>query len=192
MSADHPAPKRRKQRPVYAIDRCELTAHDLRRGLSYDPETGIFRWSSPRPKIKVGTIAGTEQCGYWMIHFSGVDYHAHRLAWLYMTGEWPSGGVDHKNRDRLDNRWANLREANQSQNGANIGLLRSNTSGFKGVSFHKRARKWHAYIKSGRRRIHLGLHETAEDAAAAYDAAAKRIFGDFALTNERLLAGAPS
>lgn len=178
--------KRRKQRPVYFIAREDLSAEILRRDLAYDPETGSFMWLTPRPKIKVGSVAGTVQRGYWMIHFSGVDYHAHRLAWLHMTGEWPAGEVDHINRNRLDNRWDNLRDASRSQNIANVGLLSSNTSGFKGVSYNKLTGKWEAYIRAERRRFHLGLHLTPEEAAAAYDAAAIRFFGEFAMTNAKL------
>lgn len=180
--------KPRKQRPIYAIQRDQLTAEELRKHLSYDPATGIFRWLTQRPKIQIGAIAGTLQREYWMIHFSGVDYHAQRLAWLHMTGEWPRGDVDHENLDKLDNRWTNLREASRSQNCANVGLLSTNTSGFKGVSFSKVAQKWHAYIKVEGRRVHLGLHETREAAGEAYDRAAIAAFGEFARTNAMIRA----
>lgn len=166
-----------------AISRTDLRAEHVREGLSYDALTGQFRWARPGPKVTVGSIAGTVIRGYCMIHFRGVDYHAHRLAWLYVHGSWPSGDVDHRNGNRLDNRIENLREATRSQNCANMGVARHNSSGFKGVSYNRLTGRWHAYISHEGRRHHLGLFGTVEAAAAAYDEAAIRLKGDFALTN---------
>lgn len=173
-----------------ALARDQLTADDVRAGLDYDPETGIFRWRNPATKVVAGSIAGTLQRTYWMIHFRGVDYHAHRLAWLYVRGAWPTGEVDHRNGNRLDNRIANLRDATRSQNCANMGLASHNTSGFNGVSFYRQTGRWQAYIRHGGRRLHLGMFATAEDAAAAYDAAAIRLKGEFARTNAMIQAEA--
>lgn len=96
----------------------------------------------------------------------------------------PPGGVsiDHANRDKLDNRRANLRLCTTSQNLANSGRRSGNGSGYKGVSWHREAKKWQAHIQKGRQ-FHLGLFESAETAARAYDAAALTLFGPFARTN---------
>lgn len=166
-----------------AVGRAELTAEMVRAALSYDAHSGAFIWRKSRPKVVAGSPAGTIQRGYWMVHLRGEDYHAHRLAWLYVYGRWPAGDLDHINRDKLDNRIANLREASRSENCANIGVPSHNTSGFKGVSYNRMMGKWTAYIRCRGRRYHLGAFATAEAAAAAYDEAAVRLFGRFARTN---------
>lgn len=92
-------------------------------------------------------------------------------------------GVDHKNRNGLDCQRGNLRKANQSQNGANRGRASNNTSGFKGVCWHKYASKWVAKIKVSEKTIYLGLFINPIQAAKAYDSAAKKYYGEFALPN---------
>jgi hypothetical protein len=108
-----------------------------------------------------------------------VNYHAHRLAWLYMTGAWPTGGeVDHIDTDRGNNVWTNLRDSTRRQNGSNVDIRSNNTSGFKGVS---RCRaKWTAHITVNYQAMHLGVFDTKEEAHAAYVEAAKRLHGEFA------------
>lgn len=95
-------------------------------------------------------------------------------------------GVDHKNGDGLDNRRCNLRSATVRQNNCNVGLRRDNSSGFKGVTARKD--RWLAQVMAGGKRVHLGVFDTAEDAARAYDAAAREHFGDFAWLNFPLVA----
>ncbi len=90
---------------------------------------------------------------------------------------------DHKNHDTLDNRRENLRNASPTQNHANRRIYSTSTSGFKGVSWNKNARKWMAYIKIEKRRKYLGLFTSANEAARAYDAEAKDLFGEFAHLN---------
>lgn len=87
---------------------------------------------------------------------------------------------EHKDRNGLNNTRENLRIATNSQNQANMRLKKNNTSGYKGVSFRKEERKWEAYIKVNRKRIHLGNFESAEEANQAYKDAAKTYFGEFA------------
>ncbi len=96
----------------------------------------------------------------------------------------PNSGVDHANRDRLDNRKENLRIASRSQQVANQSLGRRNTTGFKGVSVQRGL--YHAKIKVDGKGIHLGFFILPEQAARAYDAAAIKYFGEFACTNESL------
>jgi hypothetical protein len=89
---------------------------------------------------------------------------------------------DHKNRQTLDNRDENLRISNRSQNACNRGIQSNNTSGFKGVTWHKTARKWAAQINLDGKHIYLGLFDVAEEAFAAYCAAANQLHGEFATT----------
>lgn len=91
--------------------------------------------------------------------------------------------VDHANHNRLDNRRTNLRKTNQTLNVANIGTLKPNASGFKGVSKQRGGRNWRAIITAHGKDYRLGLFATAVDAAYAYDAKARELFGPFAVTN---------
>jgi len=91
--------------------------------------------------------------------------------------------VDHANGDTLDNRRCNLRLASRAQNARNSKIHRTNKSGYKGVDFRKRERRWRAQIMFQGKTYHLGYFDTAELAAQAYDAAARMAFGKFARTN---------
>jgi hypothetical protein len=91
--------------------------------------------------------------------------------------------VDHIDRNGLNNRRSNLRIATHAENQQNQGLRVNNTSGFKGVNWHKPMQKWRAYIQANGKLHHLGLYSTPEDAARAYDTAAITLHGDFARLN---------
>ncbi len=167
-----------------AKDQHWIDAERLRHLLSYEQDTGHFRWKNGRgPRAKTGTIAGRNRFGYNQIHVCGRRYPAHRLAWLYMTGEWPQNDIDHINRNRSDNRWCNLREATRSQNNMNRGPTKANKSGFKGVSWSKCNSKWIARIKVGKKYKHLGCFTSKEDAANAYNRASEIVHGDFGYSN---------
>jgi len=163
-----------------------LTHERLLALLHYDPETGVWRWritlgSHGHAGSEAGYIKrGSHGPHYRYIGVNGESYLAHRLAWLYMTGSWPIGHIDHRDCDGLNNRWANLREATHSQNAGNKARFKNNTSGFKGVTFNKGCQKFQAQIHFNRKLIYLGLYDTPEAAAAAYAAAAKQQFGEFA------------
>lgn len=159
-----------------------LTANRLRELLHYDPETGIFKCLVANSnRISVGDEAGNidNHYGYRLIGIDYRLYRAARLAVLYMTNEWPINKVDHENRNRLDDRWTNLRHCTQSQNLINTGLFAHNSSGFKGVHFHPQSGKWRAKITYNQKGISLGLHSTKEQAAKAYHAKALELFGEF-------------
>lgn len=91
--------------------------------------------------------------------------------------------IDHKDGDRLNNRRANLRFCSTSQNQQNRVRLSTNTSGFRGVTRHRSRGKWQAAIKLPGKSIYLGVFDSIEEAARAYDTAALRRFGDFARPN---------
>ena len=159
-----------------------VTAEYLRDILDYSPETGLFTWRvAPNGRIKIGQRAGSPDTGgHLQIRINKRFYRAHRLAWLYVHGEWPPEDIDHINSERADNRLCNLRPATRAQNCQNSRLYRSNTSGFKGVVWHARGSKWSARIRANGRVHHLGRYTTAEAAHAAYVAAAVKYHGEFA------------
>lgn len=117
--------------------------------------------------------------GYLTITIDKRAYLAHRLAWLYMTGEWPSDYIDHIDGVPAHNAWDNLREATQTQQNANTRLRKNNTSGYRGVKWHKGCQKWNANIQVNGKSRYLGLFDSKEDAYAAYAVAAKAAFGDY-------------
>lgn len=159
-----------------------LTAESVRALLAYNPETGDFLRKEGVPGVCApGDVAGsTTKRGYRLIVIGRRGYFAHRLAWLWMTGEWPAEQVDHKNRNRTDNRWSNLRAATNAQNQANVGLQKNNKSGFKGVFFKKSHSKWCALVGVDGKQKHLGYFDSPEKAHAAYASAAGQLFGEFA------------
>lgn len=118
--------------------------------------------------------------GYIQIMINGRNYTAHRLAWLYEYGEFPEGMIDHVNRDRTDNRIANLRTATGTQNLANARRSSTNTSGFKGVSYCRRTGKYEAYVHINGKKKYLGMYVTAEEAHATYIKNARESYGEFA------------
>jgi hypothetical protein len=151
--------------------------------LGYSPETGVFTWKAPRPKIQVGQVAGhlKKNKGYIYIEINAKGYAAHRLAWFYMTGKWPKELIDHINRVKHDNRFCNLREATLSQNRANSKTL--NKHGLKGVRripwMKEGDRCWEAQMVHKGERIAIGCFHTKEEAHAAYCEHAKRVHGQF-------------
>lgn len=157
----------------------ELTFDCLRSLLDYDPETGIFRWRVSRGRASSGSIAGARaHHGYISIGIFGRIYYAHRLAWFWMTGSWPSEEVDHEDTDTSNNSWLNLRKAAHHQNMRNRGMQKNNTSGFKGVV--KIGSNFRAQIQSGENHHNLGTFKTPQEAHAAYLTAAKLLHGEFA------------
>jgi hypothetical protein len=132
-------------------------------------------------RIKVGQRAGTPDTdGYLMVQIYGIRRRIHQWAWLYMTGEWPSSDLDHRDLDRTNNRWGNIRPATESQNAANRGMMITNKSGKKGVCWHKRQQQWVASIRVKGKLFHLGSFDDLESAGVAYEKAAVEHFGEFA------------
>lgn len=157
-----------------------LDQKELKRLINYDPKSGIFTWKvSTSNRVTIGAIAGTiPKIGRRIIRIGTYNYHANKLAWLYVYGRWPIGDVDHKDLNKSNDAIDNLREATRSQNNANMGLRSDSTSGFKGVC--KRGDKFQAYITVNKTRIHLGMFETAELAHSAYYKNAQKFYGEYA------------
>jgi hypothetical protein len=160
-----------------------LTAELIRELLSYDPDTGLLTWRvRPSMGVRQGAAAGSlRKDGYLAIRIRMQTMLAHRLAWMWMTGEWPPAGfeIDHSNADRADNRWCNLRLATRSQNRMNsAGVLGRQLP--KGVTRSKRGKPFSAAISVNGRMKRVGAFDTIEAASNAYEAAARAAFGEFA------------
>lgn len=169
----------------------EITANGLRASLTYDPVSGAFHWKnrpdiSPtnRSRLKGMIAGGLCKDGYIKIKINDRLYSAHRLAWLYVTGVFPKGEIDHKDGDRKNNSWANLREATRDQNQHNRKLQKNNTSGYKGVSrcWDKRYKTkiWIATIRNNGKQLTLGRYKTPQEAHKAYCYFAEKTRGEFA------------
>jgi hypothetical protein len=154
------------------------TAATLRRTLSYDTETGDWKWRISAGTRKEGAPAGNKRPeGYRYIKINRRLYRTSRLAWLYVTGAWPKFEIDHINGDPSDDRWSNLRPATHAQNSKNRKLNVNNSSGYKGVFLNKG--RWRAVINSDGQRYHLGYFATQAEAAFAYRYAADQLHKDY-------------
>ncbi|HHG9960342.1 TPA: HNH endonuclease [Yersinia enterocolitica] len=162
-----------------------LSLNSLKLVLHYDPISGVFRWlKNMSSKALKGEAAGSICLdGYRHIKVAGNSYKAHRLAWLYMTGEWPAGEIDHQFLDKDDNIFSHLRLATPSQNSVNRSLRSDNRSGIKGVSWNEKGKKWSAEITVNGKRFNLGFYTDKEDAANAYRTKSGEFHKEFARLN---------
>lgn len=143
-----------------------LSAERLREEINYNPDTGEF-------SDLHGSVLGWSDHGYRRLNIGGVKVYAHRLAWLYMTGQWPTNKIDHFDGDKGNNRFSNLREATDRINAQNVHEAQSNNStGFLGVS--PKRKRFEARIYREGSQIRLGIFDSPEAAHAAY-VVAKRI-----------------
>ena len=162
-----------------------ISADRLRYLLSYDPDTGGFTWLRPTSfRVKTGQSAGVVDVstGYLRIRIDKRLFYGHRLAWLYMTGDWPPYEIDHRNRKKTDNSFKNLRLARHAENSRNVGKLRSNTSGTTGVFWCKTHLRWVARIEMSGVVKCLGYFREREPAVAARFTAERELFGEFAVS----------
>lgn len=159
--------------------RNSITAERVRELLIYDPESGKFAWRFWRSGLKHGSLPGNvRKDGYRQIRLDGQRYLEHRLAWLYVTGEWPEEWVDHIDHDHSNNRFSNLREASHSENMANKRVNKNSGTGIKGV--HQRGDRFLVKILINGERRYLGSFSTKEHAKFIYDCAAFIWCGEFA------------
>jgi hypothetical protein len=176
----------------------ELDVDLLRSLISYDPVSGKCRWFA-RPvelfpdgrgitaahacatwnsKYAGREINCTNDKGYITLTIFGRQYVLHRVIYAIVRGHWPTDEIDHKDGNPLNNRWLNLRDASHAQNMRNKKMPSNNTTGLKGVI--KRDAKFTARISHDGRNIWLGTYDSAQEAHAAYDKAARLFFGEFA------------
>ena len=137
--------------------------------LKYDPESGLFTWiNGPGFRRDLdGTFAGDGNNGRVQIMVDGKNHRAHRLAFLYMTGKFPNGEVDHIDCDSLNNRWNNLRDVNRTTNQQNLRRAHAdNKCGFLGV--YKKRNKYQSRIYVNGKTISLGCFDSPEEAHNAY------------------------
>lgn len=163
----------------FGIQSRPATLERLKGLLRYDPMTGLFWWTQkPKNQTQAGSVAGCPitKDGYIRIKIEGRRYFAHRLAWVYVHGTWPSHEIDHKDRNRSNNAITNLREATRRQNNRNRVT--------KGYSFNKRDRKFCAQIIVHGRTVSLGRFDTAEEASAAYKRVHTKLAGEFSFTHQ--------
>lgn len=159
----------------------KITQAELKEMLRYDPETGAFTWRVSYRRAREGAVAGAmDGSGYVRIKINGTPYKAHRLAWFYMTGVWPEGDMDHRNRIRSDNRWNNLRQATRGENNWNTPIRADNKSGIKGVCWDPRSRRWRTSLWIGGKQRCLGLFSTLGEASQVVRAAREKHHGPFA------------
>lgn len=168
-----------------------LTQNELKQLIHYNPDSGAVTWlKRPRELFKTqrsfrtwnsrfaGKIAGNTVKGkdgkcYLQIGLFGKTTQLHRVIWVYMTGEEPDQ-VDHENGNGTDNRWFNLRDVDNAENGKNQRLSSNNTSGISGVSWFKPLGKWFAYIMINGKRVSLKYHDHIFEAACARKSAENR------------------
>lgn len=163
--------------------RTGVTQARLKEVLKYDRKSGIFTWRVYKgPSARLGSIAGTLHTkGYRYIWIDGVAYRASRLAWLYVTGEWPSSEIDHRDCRRDNDSYKNLRLASRQQNTSNCTVRRTNKLGIKGVSINHRApnKPYLAQIQVDKKKIWLGNYRTCAEAHDIYSLASELVHGDF-------------
>ena len=164
----------------------KITHESLLGILTYSPATGGWVWNTCpgyNKSFRDGTPAGSFDGRYRAITIKRKKYLAHRLAWFYMTSEWPKITIDHKNGNTDDNRWDNLREATAAENSRNCAPRKNKINPLKGAFEMRdryRAKRFFSAICVGGKKHHLGCFFTAEEAHLAYAAAAVKYFGKFA------------
>lgn len=175
-----------------------LTQKRLKELLDYDPVTGVFRWKvavGRHGRIAAGSIAGnvSKISGYRLIGIGGAGrtLRAGRLAWLYVTGEWPPATVDHWDLDKSNDRFVNLRLASNLQNKRNSPIYRSNKSGVAGVRFEADRNCWRAQINRNGRSVVLGRFATKAEAVRVRAEAVRKEYGAFAATHGIAIPGFP-
>lgn len=148
----------------------------------YYYENGKLFWKKPFKNLS-GEVGYSTNTGYRRVKIKNIGYQVHRLIFFIHHGYFPDV-VDHINQDKLDNRIENLRDSGyQGKNVVNSELRSDNSSGYRGVTWHKATQKWMSSVFFKGKRYHLGVFEDKDHAATEYDKKAKELFGDFARLN---------
>ena len=166
---------------LLVVVRDNLSQEYLKSILLYDPNTGIWIWKTHYFIRLVGVVAGSikKRDGYRRIKINNTEYMSARLACLYMKGRWPLEEMDHKDTNRANDIWENLREATRAENTRNRNAKITSLIGLKGVKLTTSG-KYEAAIRSKENYKYLGSFNTPEEAAKAYADAAKIEYGEFA------------
>tara|TARA_R110000787_G_C13151898_1_gene418581 strand:+ start:55 stop:546 length:492 start_codon:yes stop_codon:yes gene_type:complete len=161
-----------------------LTQNRLKELFSYNPLTGVFtRKVKLAYKSKIGEVVGClTKAGYLTAQVNGKLYSLHRLAYLYMTGNWPDI-TDHINGVKNDNRWTNLRSCTQQQNTFNQKISSNNTSGVKGVCWEASRRKWRVSVSNR----NVGRFDSLEEATIVAKRLQEEVQGVYAYSNRESL-----
>ncbi|EGP2804598.1 HNH endonuclease [Salmonella enterica] len=142
-----------------------MNSADLSKILEYEPSTGVFRWNKSKGTALAGDVAGSvNHHGYREITIDGKKLQANRLAWLFVTGRFPNGVIDHINRVRDDNRFSNLRDISVAENNLNKSIRLDNKSGTPGVNWDIKREKWRVTGQINRKQKHLGYIKNINDA----------------------------
>lgn len=162
------------------ITEAELEGID--KNLSYDPETGVFKYLTKRGrKNKDLTVSSKDRHGYIRVSYKGKRYLGHRVAFYLMKGFWPKQDVDHIDGNRANNKWGNLREASRSENLWNQKVTRGESK-YKGVV--RSGRGWVAQVSKKPDKYYLGYYLSQEEAALVYNYKAQELFGVFSRFNQ--------
>lgn len=166
-----------------------ITSERIRELVVYNPESGRCFWKIKTPSG--GTrqpgreLKGSpDKDGYLKATVDQRDYRLHRIIWLWMTGDWPKRLIDHKDRNPANNRWDNLREADLTQNNGNMVKHRDNTSGYKGVVWCPKVKKWRSQMSQkkeggGMKTVYFGYSDDPAEAHEFYKKGASAYFGEF-------------
>lgn len=159
-----------------------ITQKELKQWLYYSPTVGTFEWIKRGRGVQVNCLAGRvcPKSGYINVRLQRKTYRAHVLAWLYMTGSWPEMELDHKDGDKTNNAFCNLRLATKSQNRWNAQNFRTSSSGVKGVTYMPKAKKWRAVVGINNEKVNIGLFKTMEEAEQAVRIKREELHGEFA------------
>jgi hypothetical protein len=163
----------------------DVDLDEVRSLITYDAETGEFTWESRGSQDReskrwstrfAGKRAGRiDSHGYRQIDMRGMTFLAHRLAFAMTYGRWPIGDIDHIDGDKTNNRISNLREATRRENMQNQTRRSNNKSGYSGVYWRTKKKKWLAKICANGKHHHLGTFDCPHKAHQAYLAAKQRI-----------------
>lgn len=154
---------------------------DLRRQMRYEPETGKLFWLISKKGVTAGRQVSPRPTsdGYMQCVFNGQHYYQHVLIWFYVTGNWPAEDIDHKNRNRADNRWENLREATRSQNHYNK-ACQYNKLGVKNVTKYTPGSGYTVTSRVNGKIVNFGTYRTLEEAAEVARGVRVEHHGEFA------------
>jgi hypothetical protein len=158
-----------------------LTQAYVRKLFSYSKKTGLLRRRLHRGnRAMPGSIVGTSDGhkGYLRVGIDGKNWSVTHIIWLYVTGEWPKR-VDHRDLNKTNNRWKNLRKATNSQNMCNTKVRSDSSTGVKGVYQDRRTGRYRVHVGLGRQRFYGGFFATVAEAKVARDMLAKKLHGKF-------------